>query len=345
MIKNNESIVLITNKNKKYYLDRGYNCLVGDYISVDVTNMPKMSHNLVMAICDICYVEREIPFSKYNQNYKRQNFYSCKGCSSTKRKKTVLESYGVENIFQREEMKEISRNWMKSDEFKMKSKDTQIEKYGSLYTKTDQFKTDMSKKQIDIIRDKKLKGKYFTFLSSSENSELKKRGMFEKYGASFSFHVPEIKNKIQKVNLDKFGHISPFGSDEIQKKIKENNTYKILEKEWSFNGDLYKVNQFKIYRRKVRYETDLIRKKLFENWDGYDYYDGEYIMDNINKNKNDNDYPSIDHKISCFYGFMNDIPTKEISKLDNLCITKRIINSRKSQLTEIEFMKIINSIT
>ena len=97
------------------------------------------------------------------------------------------------------------------------------------------------------------------------------------------------------------------------------------------------MDLFRIYRRKIRYETDLLRQKLFEDWNGYDYYDNEYIKENFTLNKNHNNYPSIDHKMSCFYGFINGLDTTIISDISNLCITKRIINSKKSQLNEDEF--------
>jgi hypothetical protein len=41
-------------------------------------------------------------------------------------------------------------------------------------------------------------------------------------------------------------------------------------------------------------------------------------------------YPTIDHKNSVFYGFMNNIPPEDISDISNLCITKRFINSSKN---------------
>jgi hypothetical protein len=47
-----------------------------------------------------------------------------------------------------------------------------------------------------------------------------------------------------------------------------------------------------------------IKKDLLENWDGYDYYDGEYIKDNFCLYSNDKNYPTMDHKISCYYGFL-----------------------------------------
>lgn len=344
MIKNNECKVEITTRNKKYYNDKNYNCEVGDIISIDISTMPKKSHNIVTAICEICKSESELSFVKYNTNFDRGGFYSCKKCSSIKRKKTTFEKYGVDYVTQLPELKEKQSEWMASKEFRDKSNRTQIDKYGSLFVQTDRFREDNSTKHKEIIKNKKERGEYNCSLSLSSNRELRESAMFEKYGHTYSFHVESIKNKIQTTNLEKYGHISPFGNKEIQKSIKDNIVYKSLEREWTFNGDKYKLDLFRIYRRKVRYETDLLRKKLFEDWNGYDYYDSEYIKDNLLLNKNDNNYPTIDHKISCFYGFINNLPTTDISNIDNLCITKRIINSKKSQLNEADFIKILENI-
>jgi hypothetical protein len=276
-------------------------------------------------------------------NFERGGFYSCKKCSSIKRRKTNLEKYGVECITQLEHIRNTKKEWMSSLEFRNKSIEKQIEKHGCLFVQTDEFKENNSIKIKENIKIKKELGNYYCPLSLTTNKDLREKGMFEKYGHTFSYHVEEIRNKIINSNLEKFGHISPFGNKEIQKKIKEN-IYKNLEREWKFNGDKYKIDLFKIYRRKIRYETDILRKELFENWNGYDYYDGEYIKDKLSLNRNHSDYPSIDHKVSCFYGFINNIPTTEISNMNNLCITKRKINSKKSQLNENDFFKIFKDI-
>ena len=300
--------------------------------------MAKKSHNIVIAICEICESESELSFVKYNINFDRGGFYSCKKCSGVKRKKTTLEKYGVEYAAQRLDQKEKQREWMSSKEFRNKSNKTQIEKYGTLFVQTDKFREDNSIKHKEIIKNKKERGEYNCPLSLPSNRELRESAMFEKYGHTYSFHVESIKDKIQTTNLEKYGHISPFGNKEIQVSIKNNIVYKSLEREWTFNGDKYKLDLFRIYRRKIRYETDLLRQKLFEDWDGYDYYDNEYIKENFTLNKNHNNYPSIDHKMSCFYGFINGLDTSVISDISNLCVTKRIINSRKSQLNEDEFI-------
>ncbi len=357
MIKNNESKTKITNRNIKYYTDKKYKCSVGDIISIDVDTMSRMSHNIVIAICVICSSENEIPFSKYNKNKERQGFYSCKKCSNTKRKITNIIYHGVENIFQRSDVKENNRKWMSSEEFKIKSHISIKEKYGvDSYSKTDDFKKMVSKFNIDNkdsisqSRQKTCLEKY-GYKSVLEIPNFKEGGMCVKYGASYSFHIPEIKKKIQDVNLERFGHISPLGNKDIQIKSMKK-IFEIYGVDNIFKSDEFKkqvrdmrivdypnldINLMIKYRRDVRNKTNRKRERFFMDWDGYDYYDNEFINDNLSMDFNDPRYPTIDHKISIFFGFINSVPIEEISSLENLCITKRIINLRKNKLIETEF--------
>lgn len=80
-------------------------------------------------------------------------------------------------------------------------------------------------------------------------------------------------------------------------------------------------------------------KQLFESWDGYDFYTKEFILNNFNLDSNDKCYPVVDHKISRFYGFKNNISPEEIGDISNLCITQRYINSRKHKDTDKEFLE------
>lgn len=86
-------------------------------------------------------------------------------------------------------------------------------------------------------------------------------------------------------------------------------------------------------------KLDLIRDNVIESWSGHDYYDGEYIKDNLKLDSKDRLYPSIDHKISVHHGFMNNINVDEISNIENLCVTKSYINSKKGSLSEFEFIE------
>ena len=186
MIKNNESKIEITSKNIKYYSDRGYLCVIGKILSIDVSNMPKMSKNIIIAICEVCEQESNLSYSKYNKNIERGGFYSCKKCSDIKRKKTNRSNYGVENISQTDFNRDKMSKWMSSDEFKDKSKNTLFLKYGfESYSKTEEFKKNMSILQKEIIDDKKTKGIYTCMFSNPENNKLKNEGMFKKYGEKY----------------------------------------------------------------------------------------------------------------------------------------------------------------
>jgi hypothetical protein len=97
-----------------------------------------------------------------------------------------------------------------------------------------------------------------------------------------------------------------------------------------------KNNEYKKYRNKITILTNKNKEKLLENWDGRDYYDGEYIKDNFVLPNSNKEYPTIDHKISVYYGFNNNISVEEISNINNLCITKKYINSSKNKKCEYE---------
>ena len=69
-------------------------------------------------------------------------------------------------------------------------------------------------------------------------------------------------------------------------------------------GEVHK-REFDIYREKIRSETKKNKSILYEQWNGYDYYDGQYIKDNLELHYNHKNYPTIDHIISIYKGFIN----------------------------------------
>jgi len=111
-----------------------------------------------------------------------------------------------------------------------------------------------------------------------------------------------------------------------------NNSKKMIEtkEEKGIYIPMESVEDFKKYRKLVNRLTNRVKKKLFENWDGIDYYDNEDISENIKLQSNNMEYPTIDHKISLYQGFKESIPPYIIGGIDNLCITKRKINLLKS---------------
>ena len=97
------------------------------------------------------------------------------------------------------------------------------------------------------------------------------------------------------------------------------------------------LTDWQLYKRKVNRVTNKFKKELYENWNGYDYYDSELIRGNLSHSHTHRFYPTIDHKISLLYGFINNVSPEEIGDISNLCITKRYINSMKNSLIEEKF--------
>ena len=97
------------------------------------------------------------------------------------------------------------------------------------------------------------------------------------------------------------------------------------------------IEPYILYRRNVDNISDKLKKELIKNWNGYDYYDNEYIFNNFNLKSSDKNYPTIDHKISVIYGFINNISIENISNINNLCFTKNYLNAKKGGMVENEF--------
>jgi len=384
MIKNATVKILITNRNQKYYNKLGYKCVPDNIIDFKISDLPINSHIEVLCACDICGVERLLSYSKYNKNINRcddHKIYTCEKCSSMKRKSSTMKKYGVEYISQLDINKERMSKFMSSDEFKEKSRETMIEKYGvDHYSKTDQFKqdfselyhskTDVEKQSMKVKRENTCLEKYGekTPLLNEEIKLKTEKTMFEKYGVrysyqsdiifdkfksrlkekygyEFTFNIPEVKEKCKDTIIEKYGVENVFQSEEIKEKIRnyfldnhgvENSMQvketinKSLMSKYNRGIIIKNIEEWSGYRDLCRNETNKIKKTFINEWDGYDYYDGEYIKDNFSLYHADNNYPNVDHKISIFEGFINKIDPSDIYNTDNLCITKRINNLRKN---------------
>lgn len=108
--------------------------------------------------------------------------------------------------------------------------------------------------------------------------------------------------------------------------LRNNQSIEYSESKYS---DFHISEEYILYRNECRRITNRSLKKLIDDWDGLDYYDDVSIKENWKLPHNHKDYPTIDHKISIYYGFVNKIPPSEIGNITNLCITKRSINSSK----------------
>lgn len=137
--------------------------------------------------------------------------------------------------------------------------------------------------------------------------------------------------KNEMTNLEKYGDKHQCRNKKVQDKILSTK----LDRGLISNS----FQDFLDYRRIVNNITNRNKKILYKNWNGFDYYEGDYIKENLSLNFNDVNYPTIDHKISAMEGYNNGIPPEEIAKMENLCITRRRNNSSKGFKTEEIYIK------
>jgi len=203
----------------------------------------------------------------------------------------------------------------------LKNKITNLEKYGV----SNVFQSDIIKNKI--IETNLLKyGVSYPSQSSHIRSKIINT-LRSNYGVSNPIYSEYIINKINNTNLLKYGNII-YNCSNIAKDLRIKNNRQIPDCDRS---------EFEKYQIKVRYLTNKVKRILYENWNGFDYYDNEFIRNNVNYKFYNKNYPTIDHKISIYYGFMNNINPEIIGNLENLCITKRGINSKKNNKNEVFF--------
>ncbi len=137
----------------------------------------------------------------------KKKWGGCYSCSYKRVQITIMNKYGVENIFQ-------------SEEIKTKSKATNLIRYGFEYPSKN---VDIQNKIKKIINDKYGVENVF----QSEEIKTKIRNInINKYGVEFSAQRPEIKLKIKETNLDKYGCICPLQNADVHDKSIETNINK-----------------------------------------------------------------------------------------------------------------------
>jgi hypothetical protein len=108
-----------------------------------IENLPKNSHKMVDVKCDNCGKEKKVKYQSYNisTNSNTEKFYcSNKECINKKRKIALQKKYGVDNVFQLEEVKNKIKitnldlygveNPHQNEEIKNKAENTNLERYG-----------------------------------------------------------------------------------------------------------------------------------------------------------------------------------------------------------------------
>jgi len=348
MIITTEVCLTMNNRYVKHYKEKGYNVKGGQTIIVKIEDLTTKSNVLVEVCCEKCGTTKDMQYSHYNKFTNNQTEqYFCHKCNDIKRKITNNEKYGCDNVFQNNEIKEKRKEKMidlygdehalNITEFKEKVKLTNNERFGYDFASQnedikqkieDTFMRNYGVKTslLDPVTIEKIKEtniKLYGVDNVFKCRDFKEDKMLEKYGVEYPGSSEIIRDKKIKTNNERFGFDCVLSNKEIQSKVKQTR----IEK-GSYLTDEQRTD-FKNYWLKVKVITTKNKKKLFENWDGTDYYDGEYIKDNFILPSGSKEYPTIDHKTSVSYGYKNSITPEEIGKLENLCITTRSNNSRK----------------
>ena len=108
------------------------------------------------------------------------------------------------------------------------------------------------------------------------------------------------------------------------------------KKTWVATGRLFNFKENKDWKRfykKCDALTRAIKSEMLKEWDGYDYYDGEYIKPYLELSVHHKNYPTLDHKYPRSKAYQDGLTPHEITTKENLVWTKRTNNSKKGNKT------------
>ena len=213
--------------NCKHYKEKGYEFKkCGDFIEVNVLDLPKGSTVKVKVVCDICGHESEVLYCYVNKNISNGTLITCRSnsCTNKKREDTNLERYGHICSLQSEEAKKKTKdtcmkkygvdNPFGSKEIQNKSKKTCQSHFGCEYPT-----------QSKIVQDK-LKKTFKNHFGCNNPMQYKviqdkaKATCKERYGVEYGAQSETIKNKAKITCQKKYGGNSAMCSEEIQNKSK-----------------------------------------------------------------------------------------------------------------------------
>jgi len=278
----------------------GHNIELGKYYLFPIRKLSNGSHYGIKVKCDFCDFTREIKYKEYLINTKRDGKYYCSNCSPMKVENSKYEKYGDKHYG----LEKGRNNILK------------------LYGVENVF-------QLESVKKKARETKFIRYGDENYvNIEKHKETIMKLYGVDNISKSLIIKQKKIDTCLKNWGVEYPIQNKEILAK-----TIATIQKNRKYN-----LEDMQIYRYKVIQLTNKKKNELFDNWSGYDYYDNHHIANNFNLRPSDRQYPTVDHKISIFSCFMNKISIEYAASMDNLCITTKSNNSKKSRKNESDFI-------
>lgn len=258
----NETVPVAWNpRNKKMYESLGYEYTkMGDYIQVKVEDLPPSSKAVLDVKCDVCgkVMRRRVP--DYINCHSEEFGDTCLDCCQSKRESTNIEVYGnkctaLNPDVKRKQIETQKKNnggvlYFQTEEFKERSKQTCLDKYGCEFPM--QYKPIMDRAKATNV---------------------------EKYGTTCPLHNEEIKAKYQAERMEKHGVIHNMQIPEVREKAMQT---------LSENGNVpTSSQQLKIYDMlcseydivEINKPVSKISLDVYVCYDGHDIdieYDGTY---------------------------------------------------------------------
>lgn len=236
--------IKINSKTFQRYKDLGYVFdNKGDIIEIDYKDLPIYSREKIKMKCDYCGDEFFRKFADHyricnSDNYKMIPKDTCRKCTYQKQKEIYLQKYGVENQFQRDDVKE-------------KIKQTFKEKYGVEYisqSKDIQHKI----KQNNLLK--------YGVESTSQLETVKekaKQTCRERYGCDYAMQTEEFQHRLEQTSLEKYGVRRPTMNNDIKKKVESTVIKKYGVKNVSSSPDI----RIKVAKSKYRNGNQISSKQ------------------------------------------------------------------------------------
>jgi hypothetical protein len=231
----------VNSKDIKYYNNLGYNINSCVEIEIPIIDLQKGSCRKIKVKCDICDDEKMLSYAMYNMNIKKTNIYCCcEKCANIKREKTNIKKYG-------------KKYQVETDNFKIKSKKTKLEKYNDEgYTNREKYIETCEKKyncinvfQTDEVKEKLRITKKEKYDNESYNNYNKiKLTKKEKYNdENYNNHEKYVETCLEKYNVD--------------------NTLSLINKEDRINNikEWFKNNPEERIKRKIWMASDKFKQK------------------------------------------------------------------------------------
>lgn len=226
MLLDSEICVHITNGNKAYYKDKGFD-INNEYIMCLVSDLPPRASTIVNAECDYCHETVKVKYGNYNKSIDVGGKYACKKCRFLKQQEMLQQKYGVSYTWEIPDVKEKIKltmlekygedNAMKIQEFKEKARHTSVEKYGCEYPiQNETIKEKMYSTNLEKYGEMHV-------LQLQQTKDKMKNTMKERYGVENAMQSPIIQEKAKKTNLEKYGCEYPSQNEEIKNKAKQTN--------------------------------------------------------------------------------------------------------------------------